>query len=145
MQGSEAGRHTPYNKKRSKGIIFPSFIEQGWQHSGWHHRPSHGQELQDVSCCFTGVEGDLQKHFCRQEVPRACQGSHCFSPGKTDGHLCPAAGTQTHLTLTTSCSGFTSQLGLLHIPMADQPWLYKTQVLKTSEHLKQKVLFLSRF
>lgn len=68
------------------------------------------------------TEGDLQEHFCRQEVTRACQGSCCFSPGKTEGHLCPAAGTQRHLPLTTSCRGL--------IPMADQPWLYKTQVLK---------------
>lgn len=57
VRDSEAGTQTPYNEKRSKGIIFPSFTRQGWRHSWWHHRPSHGQELQAVSCVSQEYRG----------------------------------------------------------------------------------------
>jgi len=47
-------------------------------------------------------EGDVQERFYRQAMTRACQGSHCFSPDRTEGHLCPAAGTQRHTSISLS-------------------------------------------
>lgn len=48
----------------------------------------------------------------------ACQGSHCFSPDGTEGHLCPAAGTQRGPPASPS-----HQLPLMvHFAVATTPW-----------------------
>ena len=98
--------------------------------------------------CFRAIERDLQEHFYRQAMTRACHGSHCFSPDRTEGHLCPAAGTQTGLRPSPS----DQLLLMVHFAAGTTPrshgrpaLLYKTWVLKILKHLKQKVLFLSIF
>lgn len=126
---------------RREGIIFPSPARQGWQLSSW-----------TPPCPWPGAAGQLRAVLHRS-TGGACRS---ISAGRRWPELAraPTASLQVRLKATCSRDTATSpchhlllrvHLGLLHIPMADQPWLYRTQALKVSEPLKQEVLLLPRF
>lgn len=101
--------------------------------------PSHTVSLHMAKSCKlfqSNTEQDLKEHFYAQATSTACQQPHCFSPDRTEDHLCPAAGTQRGLPASPTDAHFAA--GTAPCSHGRPAPLYKTWVLKMLKLLKQK-------